>query len=192
MTTAFSFQVRAGPRLVVSPEQVTRGGTVTFALEGALNASISGWQFVATITGDPTQTGSDSIARSTGTNLSTWSGTIVAQGVASVIVNGQTLSSPTVGVTPRSWSSPAKPANQRPVGYEVRDPITLDVIHVFNPADPGTGQMGVGETFVALKSIVTQSQLLTVADSGPNQGVKYLTDVTDLTMVDWSLHVRFV
>ena len=181
----FNFQAVRAPRLVVTPTTVTRGGSATFAIQGALNPTITGWTFAAEITGG--SPGTDTVTRTTGTTALTWPGTIVAAGIGSVTVSGVTLSA-SVGVTPRQWFSQAKQAQQQAPGYEVRDPVTQNLVETLNVGDPNTGAAGVGITNVLLKPTVSSSNILTISDNGPNHGLKYLVDISDLSMVNWTLH----
>jgi len=140
---------------------------------------ISGWQFVANITGNATP-GSNTITRTTGTDSTTWAGELVAGGVASVSVDAYTISA-AVDVAPRPWFSPAKQATERPPGYQVIDPVTNAVLETITTTDPGTGGEGVGRTVVSLRAIVTSGQIATIAGEGPNQGLKYLTTSREVT-----------
>jgi hypothetical protein len=145
------------PTLTASPATVTRAGLVTFTVIAEPSAVIDSWSFSGA--------GLTPITRGTGANSTTWSGVVVAPGTASVRVvqNGETfnLSEPVV-VTPRNWSWVAVAPTEVPNG-------TFETLPV--PPVPlgrlGAAQLEIGYTF----------DYDTVADQGPNKGVRYVTAI---------------
>ncbi len=148
------------------PSSVTRGDSATFTIQNASSqAQISGWQFTD---------GTNTVTRTTGTASTSWSGVMVTSGTVSVTVTAGGRPFPlskTTTVNARSGLafaavSPTKVAN----GSDNGDGGTITT-----PNPPVSGGH-LGEFYLRQKFSV---QTTAVNDSGPNQGFKYVSSLSN-------------
>jgi hypothetical protein len=176
----FNFQVQRGPRLIVTPTALTRGESATFAIQGALNATISNWAYATAANG--------SVTRTTGTGALTWGGTIVDSGTGSVqvVTNGITynLSQP-LTVTPRSWFFLAATAEKRSNPHSKNCRGSQIQLVAVSP-EAGAAGSGFFQACVEYELLITD--IGTVPD-GPNKNLKWIMDVRDRTTADWVAHI---
>jgi hypothetical protein len=150
----------APPTLTVSPDPVTRGSSATFEVKGAPGGTISNWVF-STAQSAPVQ-------RSVNPGATTWPGTIVEPGTATVrvVLSGTTYNlSKDLSVTPRNWAWPAVSPQPVPNGTFATLP---------SPPVPG-GALGMMEINQPYSYTLEE-----IGDNGPNHGFKYLTEATNL------------
>ena len=148
---------------------VTRGSNVSCTVSGAQTSQVTGWGFAGegqTINGP--------------TGVSTWSGTMVVGGNITVTAAGQALSL-AVTVNPRTnfpqvaMPSPQLVANGSMVGSQrlatLSSPPTTD--------EGSMGQAAYGWGYTATWPSV---------QSGPNQGLFYVTGLSDTSAYGWELN----
>jgi len=157
----FDMTVTAGqPTLMVSPNPVTRAASATFSIQGAPGATVSNWKYSTPLYG--------TVSRTVNTGSSSWSGTVVTDGTASVtvVVGGKTYNlSPPLQVTPRPWTFTP------PIAQEVANGTFFSL-----PSPPvSNGALGYFRG-TDLNAFFTAPA---ISDNGPNQGFQYVTSNTD-------------
>jgi len=163
--------VAAPPELSVSADPVTRGETATFTIVGAPDAAISNWQF-------DTGTSLGVITRTTNTDATTWTGTLVAGGTGKVRVVLQSNTydlTKTVSVAARTgWLWSPVSATKVPNG-------TFSTLVSPPQAKQPLGEMEIDQPY----QYTYPSD--GISDDGPNHGLYYVQTASDDTTFRYQL-----